>query len=129
MKILGLRGLFTLIFLFCLAGSVLAADGQGKWIHYGKNTLNANQHELVTLLNPIPEADEAKVAQMIKDANGPIPLVIGVQFSQPALTFYTLNARVSDPKAAVEASKKANAMYKAIQGFLKSSETYLDLGE
>ena len=113
----------------CLGGAALAAEAQGKWIHYGKTTLNANQHASVTLLNPIADADEAKVAAMIKDAGGPIPLVIAVQFSQPSMSFYTLNARVSDPKAAVEASRKANQMYKAVQQFLKSNETYLDLGE
>lgn len=106
-----------------------AAEAQGKWIRYGKITVNANQHAMVTLLNPIADADEAKVAAMIKDANGPISLTIAVKFSQPDVNFYTLNARVSDPKATVEASRKANKMYKDIQVFLKSGESYLDLGE
>jgi hypothetical protein len=118
-----------LLFVFFFGIEVLAADAQGKWIRYGKNTVNANQHGVVSLLNPIADADEAKVAAMIKEANGPISLTIAVQFSQPALSFYTLNTRVSDPKVAVEASKKANEMYKAVQKFLKSNETYLDLGE
>lgn len=106
-----------------------AAETQGKWIRYGKNTVNANQHASVSLLNPIAEADEAKVAAMIKDANGPISLTIAIQFSQPPVSFYTLNTRVNDPKLAVEASKKATAMYAAIQKFLQSNATYLDLGE
>lgn len=120
----------ALLFAVCIfVTEVLAADAQGKWIRYGKNTVNANQHAMVSLLNPIADADEAKVAAMIKEANGPISLTIAVQFSQPALSFYTVNTRVSDPKVAVEASKKANEMYKAIQKFLKSNETYLDLGD
>jgi hypothetical protein len=120
----------TFALAFCLyAGSAESAETQGKWIRYGKNTVNANQHALVSLLNPIAEADEAKVAAMIKDANGPIPLTIAIQFTQPSTLFYTINTRVSDPKAAVAASKKANEMYTAIQKFLKSNETYLDLGD
>jgi hypothetical protein len=83
----------------------------------------------VSLLNPLANADEAKVAAMIADAKGPISLTIGIQFTQPAFIFYTLNARVSDPKVAMEASMKANQMYKAIQQFLKSNDTYLELGE
>lgn len=120
----------VLLFAVCLfVTGALAADAQGKWIRFGKNTVNANQHATVSLLNPLADADEAKVAAMIKEANGPISLTIAVQFSQPALSFYTVNTRVSDPKVAVEASKKANEMYKAIQKFLKSNETYLDLGD
>ncbi|WP_243439365.1 hypothetical protein [Fundidesulfovibrio soli] len=119
----------ALLLTLALCGQAFAAEAQGKWIHYGKTTLNANQHATVSLLNPIEGADEAKVAAMIKDAGGALPLVIAVQFSQPSMSFYTLNARVSDPKAAVEASRKASQMYKKIKEFLKSGETYLELGE
>lgn len=122
-------GTALLLAVSLCASMALAADVQGKWIRYGKQTVNANQHATVTLLNPIADADEAKVAAMIKNANGPISLTIAIQFTQPSAAFYTVNARVADPKAAVEASAKANAMYKAIQAFLKSNETYLDLGE
>ncbi|MFP5239099.1 MAG: hypothetical protein ACLGQW_04635 [Acidobacteriota bacterium] len=119
----------ALLLAVCLCGQAFAAEAQGKWIHYGKTTLNANQHATVTLQNPIEGADEAKVAAMIKDAGGALPLVIAVQFSQPSVSFYTLNARASDPKAAVEASRKASQMYKQINEFLKSGDTYLELGE
>ena len=120
----------ALALLLCLSAmSAQAAETPGKWIRYGKTTVNANQQPTITLLNPLADADEAKVAAMIKDANGPIPLVIAIQFSQPAVSFYTVNARVADPRQAVAASRKASEMYKAIQQFLKSSETYLDLGE
>ncbi len=120
----------VLLGAFCLAAVPgHAAEGQGKWIRFGKTTVNASQHATVSLQNPIADADEAKVAAMIKDANGPIPLVIAIQFTQPSVSFYTLNARVSDPKQAVAASRKANAMYTSIQAFLKSGETYLDLGD
>ena len=120
----------ALALVLCLSAmSVQAAETPGKWIRYGKTTVNANQQPTITLLNPLADADEAKVAAMIKDANGPIPLVIAIQFSKPAVSFYTLNARVADPQQAVAASRKASGMYKAIQQFLKSSETYLDLGE
>lgn len=125
----GVLSLLALLFCLSSASAAQAADAQGKWIHYGKDTVNANQHRAVSLLNPIPDADEAKVAAMIKDANGPIPMTIAIKFQEPAISFYTVNTRVSDPKVAVEASKKANKMYKAIQEFLKSNETYLDLGE
>lgn len=122
-------GLFLLAAL-CLYGvSAQAAEAQGKWIRYGKITVNANQHGTITLQNPIADADEAKVAAMMREANGPIPLVIAIQFTQPPVSFYTLNARVSDPKQAVAASRKANEMYMAIQRFLQSNEHALDLGE
>jgi hypothetical protein len=120
----------VLLFILCIfIASVQAADGQGKWIRYGKNTVNANQHGVVSLNNPIAGVDEAKVAAMIKEANGPMPMTIAIQFSQPSISFYTINTRVSDPAIAVEASKKASTMYKSIQDFLKSDATYLDLGE
>ncbi|BAH73661.1 hypothetical protein [Solidesulfovibrio magneticus] len=120
----------ALALVLCLSAmSAQAAEMPGKWIRYGKNTVNANQQPTITLLNPLADADEAKVAAMIKDANGPIPLVIAIQFSQPAVSFYTVNARGADPGQAVAAARKASEMYKAIQQFLKSSETYLDLGE
>jgi len=125
-----MRSGLALALALCLyAVAALAADAQGKWIRYKTSTVNANQHATINLLDPIAGADEAKVAALIKDANGPIPLTIAIQFSQPAVSFYTVNTRVSDPKLAVAASKKANEMFKAIQAFLKSNETYLDLGE
>ena len=124
-----IRSIALTLMLSLLAMSTQAAEVPGKWIRYGKTTVNANQQPTITLLNPIADAAEAKVATMIKDANGPIPLTIAVQFSQPAVSFYTVNARVADPQQAFAASRKATEMYKAIQQFLKSGETYLDLGE
>jgi len=123
------RVAFLTLAMLLSAASVQAAEAQGKWIRYGKNMVNANQQVTITLLNPIPDADEAKVAEMIRKANGPISLTIAVQFAQPQVSFYTINTRVSDPQQAVAASRKANGMYAAIQKFLKSGETYLDLGE
>ena len=122
-------GTSLLLMLWLCAGLAQAAETQGKWIRYGKSMVNANEQPTITLQNPISGADEAKVAAMIKEANGPISLVIAVQFSKPQVSFHTLNARVSDPKQAVEASRKADEMYKTIQKFLKSNETYRDLGE
>lgn len=124
-----MRGVLLALALCLSALGAQAAEVPGKWIRYGKNTVNANQQPSITLQNPIADADEAKVAAMIKDAGGLIPLTIAVQFSQPQVSFYTVNARVSDPKQAVAASKKAGDMYKAIQNFLKSGESYLDLGD
>ena len=125
----GMRAAVLAALLCLFSACALAAETPGKWIRFGKTTVNANQQPTITLLNPIADADEAAVAAKIKEANGPISLTIAVQFSQPPVSFYTLNARVSDPKQAVEASRRATEMYKAIQRFLKSGETYLDLGE
>ena len=123
------RAALLTLALLLAAAFAQAAEAPGKWIRFGKTTVNANQQPTITLLNPIADADEAKVEAMIKKANGPISLTIAIQFSQPPVSFYTLNARVDDPKRAVAASRRADEMYKAIQKFLKSGETYLDLGE
>lgn len=120
----------ALAVIFCLAGPwAHAAEIPGKWIRYGDQSVNANQQPAITLVNPISGANEAKVAAMIRDANGPISLTIAVRFSQPAVSFYTINTRVSDPAQAVAASEKADEMYAAIQAFLASGRNYLDLGQ
>ena len=109
-----IRSIALTLMLSLLAMSTQAAEVPGKWIRYGKTTVNANQQPTITLLNPIADAAEAKVATMIKDANGPIPLTIAVQFSQPAVSFYTVNARVAEGGGGPAATGRVTAGEKAV---------------